>query len=62
MKNKNKIIDSSIDYFIGVWENAISYYNDNVNSFTYMNSKLSVNQVFHFSILIILLMMIIAHT
>lgn len=31
MKNKKKIIDSSIDYFIGIWENAVSYYNDNVN-------------------------------
>lgn len=30
VKNKNKIIDSSIDYFIGIWENAISYFNDNV--------------------------------
>lgn len=31
MKNKFPIIYESIDYFIGVWENAISYYNDNVN-------------------------------
>ena len=30
MKNKYPIIDNSIDYFIGIWENAISYYNDNV--------------------------------
>ena len=30
MKNKFPILDSTIDYFIGVWENAISYYNDNV--------------------------------
>lgn len=28
IKNKHKEIDSSIDYFIGIWENAISYYND----------------------------------
>lgn len=33
-------------------------YNDNVNSFTYMNSKLSVNQIFHFSILITLIIAI----
>lgn len=30
MNNKYKIIDSSIDYFLGVFENAVSYYNDNV--------------------------------
>ena len=30
MKNKYSILDNAIDYFIGVWENAISYYNDNV--------------------------------
>lgn len=29
MSNKYKIIDDSIDYFIGIWENAVSYYNDN---------------------------------
>lgn len=33
-------------------------YNDNVNSLTYMNSKLSVNQMFHFSTLIILIIAI----
>lgn len=34
-------------------------YNDNVNSFTYMNSKLSVKQIFHFSILITLIIAIL---
>ena len=29
MSNKYKIIEESIDYFIGIWENGISYYNDN---------------------------------
>ena len=32
IRGKYKIIDESIDYFIGMWENAISYYNDNVNT------------------------------
>ena len=31
MKHKFPVLDSAIDYYIGVWENAISYYNDNVN-------------------------------
>lgn len=31
IKNKYKIIDNSIYYFIGIWENAISYFNDNYN-------------------------------
>ena len=30
MKNKYRIIDNSLDYFICIWENGISYYNDNV--------------------------------
>lgn len=30
IRNKYKIIDDSIDYYIGMWENAISYYNDNI--------------------------------
>ena len=30
VRGKYNIISSSIDYFIGIWENAISYYNDNV--------------------------------
>ena len=30
-KNKYKIVDNSIDYFIGIWENGISYFNDNFN-------------------------------
>ena len=29
MKNKYKIIDTYIDYYIGLWENAISYFNFN---------------------------------
>lgn len=29
VKIKYKVIDSSIDYFIGIWENAISYFNNN---------------------------------
>ena len=29
INNKYKIIDKSIDYFKGIWENAISYYNNN---------------------------------
>ncbi len=29
VKTKYKVIDSSIDYFIGIWENAISYFNNN---------------------------------
>lgn len=28
--DKYKIIKSSINYYIGMWENAISYYNDNI--------------------------------
>lgn len=32
IKNKHKEIDSSIDYFIGIWENAISYYNDTISN------------------------------
>lgn len=32
IRGKYKMIDTSIDYFIGMWENAISYYNDNVNT------------------------------
>lgn len=32
IRGKYKMIDASIDYFIGMWENAISYYNDNVNT------------------------------
>lgn len=33
VRNRYSIIDDSIDYFIGIWENAISYYNDNnINS------------------------------
>ena len=31
IKNKYKVIDNSIYYFIGIWENAISYFNDNYN-------------------------------
>ncbi len=30
MEKKYPIIFESIDYFIGIWENAISYYNNNV--------------------------------
>lgn len=30
VQNKFPIIADTIDYFIGIWENAISYYNDNV--------------------------------
>ena len=29
IKNKYKKIDESINYFIGIWENGISYFNDN---------------------------------
>ena len=29
--DKYKVIKNSINYYIGLWENAISYYNDNVN-------------------------------
>jgi len=29
MNKKYKIIDDSINYFIGIWENGISYFNDN---------------------------------
>lgn len=32
IKGKYPLISSSIAYFIGIWENAISYYNDNVNT------------------------------
>lgn len=32
VKNKYPIIEESIDYFIGLWENAISYFNDNAVS------------------------------
>ena len=32
IKNRHKEIDSSIDYFIGIWENAISYYNDTISN------------------------------
>lgn len=31
IRNKYKIIDDSINYFIGIWENGISYFNDNYN-------------------------------
>ena len=31
MKHKYPIIDNYIDYYIGIWENAISYFNYNVN-------------------------------
>ena len=31
MKHKYPIIDSYIDYYIGIWENAISYFNYNIN-------------------------------
>lgn len=31
MKHKYQIIDNYIDYYIGIWENAISYFNNNVN-------------------------------
>lgn len=30
VKNKFPILENSIDYFIGIWENGISYFNDNV--------------------------------
>ncbi len=30
MKEKYPLISDNIDYYIGLWENAISYYNDNV--------------------------------
>ena len=30
IQNKYPIINNSINYYIGIWENAISYYNDNV--------------------------------
>lgn len=30
VRGKYDIISSSIDYFIGIWENAVSYFNDNV--------------------------------
>ena len=36
VKNKFPILENSIDYFIGVWENAISYFNDNV---TFLEEK-----------------------
>ena len=29
--DKHKIVKNSINYYIGLWENAISYYNDNIN-------------------------------
>lgn len=32
MKNKYPIIDDYIDYYIGIWENAISYFNYNANT------------------------------
>lgn len=32
ISNKYPIIDNAIDYFIGIWENAISYYVDNVKT------------------------------
>lgn len=31
VKENYKIINESINYYIGIWENAISYYNDNFN-------------------------------
>ncbi len=31
MKNKYQILNTYIDYYIGVWENAIGYFNNNVN-------------------------------
>ena len=31
MNNKYPILNDVIDYFIGIWENAISYYTNNVN-------------------------------
>lgn len=31
MKNKYSLIDSSIDYYIGIWENGISFYNNVVS-------------------------------
>lgn len=36
VRNKYKIIDNSIDYFIGIWENGISFFNDNYNN---LNNK-----------------------
>lgn len=36
VKNKFPILENSIDYFVGVWENAISYFNDNV---TFLEEK-----------------------
>jgi hypothetical protein len=32
MKHKYPIIDDYIDYYIGIWENAISYFNYNANT------------------------------
>ena len=36
VKNKFPILENSIDYFVGIWENAISYFNDNV---TFLEEK-----------------------
>lgn len=36
VQNKHTIINQSINYYIGMWENAISYYNDNFISNNYM--------------------------
>ena len=30
MKDKFKTIENNIDYYIGIWENAISYFNNNI--------------------------------
>lgn len=32
VQNKYPIIKSSINYYIGIWENAISYFNNNINN------------------------------
>ena len=41
MKNKFPILENSIDYFVGIWENAISYFNDNV---TFLEEKFACHK------------------
>ena len=46
MKKKFPILDSVINYYIGLWENAVSYYNDNVSFETpkyVCHKRISVN-------------------
>ena len=45
VKNKYKIINLSIDYYIGMWENAISYYNDHniTNNKTITHKRITID-------------------